>query len=165
MSVLVHALWAGLGLSVYLGISFFGLILLNPEIWLGDYPPDIQAAWGPQSPHARAQKWAFSIPIFGLMFAFIIVATVQVFQLGGGSVGFLDVFLHTFVMLSVFNVLDLLILDWLIFVRFTPKFAVLPGTEGFEGYDDYRFHFNAFLKGTAGILVASLLAAAISLLV
>jgi len=164
VSVLAHALWAGLGLSVYLGFAFFGLLLFNPEIWIGDYPPDIRAAWGPQSPQARAQKWGFALPILGLTFAYLIVATIQAFRLGGGSLGFLDVAMHTFVMLSVFNVVDLVILDWLIFVRFTPKFAVLPGTEGLEGYDDYRFHFHTFLRGTAGIFVASLLVAAIALL-
>jgi len=162
--MLSHALWAGLGLSVYLGVAFFGLLVFNPEIWISDYPPDIRRAWGPQSPQARAQKWAFAVPIFGLTLAYVIVATMQAARLSGGNPAFLDVVMHTFVMLSVFNLLDLLILDWLIFVRFTPGFAVLPGTEGFEGYDDYRFHFNAFLKGTAGILVASLLVGAISLL-
>ncbi|MDH3734751.1 MAG: hypothetical protein OEU54_14585 [Gemmatimonadota bacterium] len=60
--------------------------------------------------------------------------------------------------LSVFNLVDLLILDWLILVRIQPGFVVLPGTEGLAGYDDYRFHGHAFLIGTTGILVVSLLA-------
>jgi hypothetical protein len=36
---------------------------------------------------------------------------------------------------------------------------ILPGTEGMAGYTDYRFHFLGFLKGTAGIVVASLVIA------
>jgi hypothetical protein len=65
----------------------------------------------------------------------------------------------TFVMLMVFNLVDLLVLDWLIFVTIRPRIIVLPGTEGMEGYRDYGFHFRAFLKGVVESLVASLLVA------
>ncbi len=59
--------------------------------------------------------------------------------------------------LLVFNAVDLLILDRLVFVTLRPKIVVLPGTEGAGGYGDYGFHFRAFLKGLAGSSVASLL--------
>ena len=57
-------------------------------------------------------------------------------------------------MLSVFNVVDLLVLDWPL-VAIVPGFMVLPGTEGSAGYKDYWFHFRGFLIGTVLILVAS----------
>jgi hypothetical protein len=61
--------------------------------------------------------------------------------------------------LLVFNTVDVLILDWLVFVTLRPGIVVLPGTEGAEGYRDYGFHFRAFLKGLAGSLVGSLMVA------
>lgn len=57
--------------------------------------------------------------------------------------------------------MDLLIPDWLIFVAIQPKFIILPGTEGAKGYRDYGFHFRAFLKGSLGALIASLIIAGI----
>ena len=46
-----------------------------------------------------------------------------------------------------FNLFDLLIIDWLIVCLITPKFVIIPGTEGNKGYKDYQFHFIGFLKG------------------
>jgi hypothetical protein len=58
-----------------------------------------------------------------------------------------------------------LLIDWLLFVRVRPAFVVLPGTEGMAGYDDYAFHWRAFLKGTAGIAVLSVMVAGIATLI
>jgi len=75
---------------------------------------------------------------------------------------FLAVFLGVFTVLLVFNVVDLLVLDWLIFVTIRPGIVVLPGTEDAEGYRDYGFHFRAFLKGVVGSFTASLVIAAVA---
>ncbi len=95
------------------------------------------------------------------MVAVILVSIVRFVQIGGGSV-FFAVLVGIFVMLLVFNIVDLLILDWLIFNTLTPRIIVLPGTEGAQGYRDYGFHFRAFLKGVAGSLVGSLLIAGVA---
>ena len=58
------------------------------------------------------------------------------------SPGFGTAFLSAFVVLVVFNLVDRLILDWLVFCPLTPRFVVLPGTEGMAGYKDYRMHFR-----------------------
>lgn len=159
-SVVVHALWTGLALSIYLSLSFWAIALFNLEVWLRDFPPDIQEAWGPQGDAARRQKWILGVPVLGLALAGLIWSTMRVDAAAGG-LGFVPVFLHAFIALSVFNLVDLLILDWLIFVKIRPGVLVLPGTEGLAGYGDYRFHWNAFLVGTAGISVLSLVLAAV----
>ena len=84
----------------------------------------------------------------------------EVRENGGGRVQFLTAFVHLFVMLSVFNVVDLVLLDWPL-VAIVPRFMVLPGTEGSAGYKDYWFHFRGFLVGVVLILVASGLIAAV----
>ena len=38
-------------------------------------------------------------------------------------------------MFSVFNLLDWLMLDWLIVVTIRPGFLILPGTESLAGYN------------------------------
>lgn len=64
-----------------------------------------------------------------------------------------------FVALLVFNVYDLIVLDWLLFCTLTPRYLVLPGIEGMADYHDYAFHARGFMKGlgfgvTMSVLVA-----------
>jgi len=47
------------------------------------------------------------------------------------------------------SMFDLLVLDLWMFYTWTPKFLVLPGTEGMAGYKNYRPHLKAQL--TTGI--------------
>jgi hypothetical protein len=56
---------------------------------------------------------------------------------------------------------DLLVLDLLMFYTWTPKFLVLPGTEGMAGYKDFRPHLKAQL--TAGNLGLAAFAAVLAL--
>jgi hypothetical protein len=46
-----------------------------------------------------------------------------------GSHSFRDRFAYAFGVLFIFNVVDLLILDWLIVCWFKLRWAILPGTE------------------------------------
>ncbi len=57
-------------------------------------------------------------------------------------------------MLLTFNVYDLVVLDWLVFVCWRPAAIVLPGTEGRPDYGDLRFHVDALVKGIALCLLA-----------
>ena len=50
-------------------------------------------------------------------------------------------------------------------MKLQPGFVVLPGTEGMAGYEDYAFHFRAFLVGLAGSLVLSLIIAGVTAIV
>lgn len=160
--LVVHALWSGVVLSLCLGMAFVALSFINPEMWLGDYPPDIREEWGPMSPAARRQKWLLGIPVLAIALGIVVLSTLQIARVSTPS--FLGVWLHTFVMLSVFNLVDLLVIDWLLFVRVRPAFVVLPGTEGMAGYDDYGFHARAFGIGTAGIAVFSVIVASVAVL-
>lgn len=110
------------------------------------------------SGRARKQRRLVGVPVFALLFGIIVFSSVRLTRIGGDET-FFAVFLGTFTVLLVFNLVDLLILDWFVFNTLTPGFVVLPGTEGARGYSDYGFHFRAFLKGVAGALVVSLLVA------
>ena len=151
----------GTVLSLFMSVAFLGIAYLNPEIWLGDYPPDIRERYGPMSIKARRQRMLAGIPVVSFLLGTIVFSTVRLAQGDGGDSAFFAVLLGTFLMLLVFNVVDLVILDWLIFVTIRPRMIVLSGTEGMEGYHDYGFHFRAFLKGVVGSFAASLVVAGI----
>lgn len=70
-------------------------------------------------------------------------------------------FLHLWIICLTWNVVDLLILDWLVFCTITPKCFVLPGTGNCKGYKDYKFHFIGFLKGCVYMTLFALIFAVI----
>ena len=64
-----------------------------------------------------------------------------------GSAAFLQVFLYIGIVAMTWNVIDLLVMDWLIVCTIRPKIIVPPGTEHCAGWRDYGFHFKGFLHG------------------
>ena len=127
---------------------------MNPEILLNDYPPDIREKHGPMSARSKRQRVPVTIVIGAVVLGIVTVSFSAVRANSGGKIPFLTAFFHLFIMFSVFNVVDLLLLDWLL-VAIGPSLLVLPGTEGSAGYKDYWFHFRGFLIGAVLIFVAS----------
>jgi hypothetical protein len=153
-SIVRHALAYG---GVLSGIScalLLGILWINPEILLKDYPPDIQAKYGPMSERSKRQRLPVGLFFGAVVLGIVAASFVEVRANSGGHIPFLTAFVHLFVMFSFFNIVDLLILDWPL-VAMQPSFIVLPGTEGLAGYKDYGFHFRGFLIGTVLILMTS----------
>jgi hypothetical protein len=132
-----------------------GSMLLNRELWLNDYPPDIKAKVGPMSAKARKQGSLLAIPLLLIMVGGVIWSTVRLKQQNEGTLSFTDAYWHTAGMVMSFWLSDLLVIDWLIGVTWTPTFIVLPGTEGMAGYKDYGFHLRAHLRAAPALLLTS----------
>jgi hypothetical protein len=157
MSLLLHGLLYGLLLSAGLCLLFLGAARWNPEIMMRGYPPDIKLAYGPLRPDTHRQRWLLMIPMTLWIVGVLAAALSQLPNITGQPLTFWQVFFTSLIVLLTFNLIDLLVLDWLIFVKLQPKFVILPGTAGAAGYRDYGFHFHGFLKGTFGIVIFSLL--------
>ena len=117
-------------------------------------PPDIQAKYGPVSERSRRQRVPVALLFGAVVLGIVAFSFVAVRANAAGDIPFLAAFVHVFVTFSVFNLVDLLLLDWPL-VAIGPSFVVLPGTEGLPGYKNYRFHFRGFLIGTVLIFVTS----------
>lgn len=153
----------GLTLSIFASIVIGVTLWINPRIWLQDYPKDIQALVPPKTPREKQLANLIGIPFLMLMVGFPFISTWALKQANHLNVSFPMLFLNAFGVIWIFNLWDLLILDWLIVCTFTPKFAIIPGTEGAAGYKDYAFHFRGFLIGTVLSTVAGLIVAGIVL--
>lgn len=129
-------------------------------MWVGDYPPDVKEAFGEMSAKAKAYRPLIAALFFGSIIT-ITVLSLGRLRLITPEVGFWSYALSTFIVLMVFNIFDLLIIDWLIFVAIQPKAIILPGTEGLGGYKDYCFHFRGFIIGTAFSGVGALVISAV----
>ena len=77
---LQNGLLYGLLLSLLLGLTILISFSINPEIWIGDYPPDIKAAYSPvrsdTKRHKRIASLAFLICLIGALITAGIAAMV-----------------------------------------------------------------------------------------
>ncbi len=155
----------GLLLSIVLSTIVLVTMYYNPRLLLQSYPTGIQKVV------AEKTKYEIMLTKFvGIFFMFFligipVVSTLFLKQSYGGEISFLVAFINMFGIITVFNVVDWLIIDWLLICNFTPKFVIIKGTEGMSEYKNYFHHFRGFVIGICLSLVTSLvLATVISLL-
>jgi hypothetical protein len=161
MDIIWHGVFYGLILSLGLSALIFLSLYINPEMWWQDAPPEARAQFGPMSDKARRQRAFLSLPFFGFLLGTLALSLINL-ESAAGRLSYTAVFLNIFTLFMTFNLFDLLIVDWLIIVYWRPQFILLPGVDpDLGGYNSYLFHFHGFLKGTAGILVASLILTAV----
>jgi hypothetical protein len=157
------AVVSGLELSAVLALIMVIIGTIAQDMFVGDYPPDIRQRYGPMSSRsARLRPFAaaiFLVPVLVIPFFGLLALRAQL-----SEIGFIPAFVFSATALLVFNVFDLLVLDWLFFCTIQPRIMVLPGTEGMAGYRDYRFHFIGFLKGLGFCTIGGLLIAGLWLL-
>ena len=148
-------------LSVLASISIVGILRFNPRLFLQDYPDEIQAVVPPKTDREKRQSLITGIPFLLILLAVPFVSTLILKRESGEMISFFPLFINAFGVVFLFNLVDLLLLDWLLFCFITPSFLVIPGTEGMQEYKDYGVHFRAFLIGTAlsiagGFVIAGL---------
>jgi hypothetical protein len=150
----------GLLLSLTASLLLILGLIINPRLYLQDYPEEIQAAVPPKTPAEKRQGLLVGIPFLLTLLLVPFFSTLALKQAGGDSAGFVSLFTNAFGILFIFNLVDWLLLDWLMFCTITPKFLVIPGTAGMAAYQDYGYHFRAFLIGTAFSILGGLIIAA-----
>lgn len=162
--MVITALIEGLIWSVLWIIYVYVFVTKYPWEMMHDYPEDIQKASTLPEPTAKQKK---SSKIFGLIGSIVIFGTLIAFgliQYHGNKPSYLMLLLFTFIIGMVWNTVDLLVMDWLIICKITPKWVVIQGTEGCKGYHDYMYHFKGFLIGCIYTLVMSLVISGIDYL-
>lgn len=139
--ILIH----GTIYSLCLAVALLLMILANPRLMLQDYPKSIRQSVQPKTKREKLGTFTWGLPFILtiLFYPFLLgLYYAQLYNLGfGGIMAFV------WGVTMFFNLFDLLIIDWLIVCLITPKFVIIPGTEGNKGYKDYQFHFIGFLKG------------------
>jgi hypothetical protein len=152
-------------LSIIASVYLLIVLYLNPRLFLQDYPEDIQRAVPPKTNEEKRLSLVFGLPFFIALVAVPFLSTINLKYQLGSEFSFCWAALNAIGILLVFNIVDWLILDWFVFCTLTPKFVVIPGTEGMSGYKNYKHHFRGFLIGTALSIMAGLILGAVSMLI
>jgi len=129
------------------------MLYFKPRMALSDYPEDVRAAVPPRTKEELRAGIILSIPLLVLLIAYPLYSVWQTELILGYEVTYWMAFAIIFCEYFMVSMFDLIVLDWLIFYTWTPKFLVLSGTEGFTGYKDFHPHLKAQLI-TGNILIA-----------
>ena len=146
-------------LSALLGAIMLAGARYNPEIWVNDYPPAIRAKAGRRSEREARQAKLLGLPFAIIFFGVLVYSSRKLRRENGGRLSFLAALVHAYSVFMLFNLFDLVVIDYLVFVKLRPDFIVLPGTEGMPEYGDMSFHAGAFLKGLGIGVVPSMIVA------
>lgn len=151
----------GAALAAALCANILVSLWLTPRAWVRHLPPVLQQKVMPASPAEKALSWRIMLPFFLLVIAGPVTAVVDPAGLRAEPHSAISDFLTAYGVLFVFNLADLLVLDWLVVAGITPAFLVAPGLER----SDLRFfakHFTDFLKGCLFLSVPAAIATAIA---
>lgn len=151
----------GFLLSIIASFLLIVSLYINPRTFLQDYPKDIQAKVPPKTLSERRMSLLLGIPFLLVLILVPFFSTLTLKQQNGESSSFIAFFVNAFGVAFIFNLVDWLLLDWLMFCTITPKFVVIPGTEGMASYKDYGFHFRGFIIGTLLSAIGALVIAGI----
>jgi len=136
--------------------------ILHPRLYRHDMPEAIKAQTPPLTNKEKAIAWGLLavLLIFGI--GFLVLSALGFDARYAGRPGFWPLFWHLFWQVFTANLVDLVILDWLLFATINPKWMSMPGTHGHPAYREYKSHFIGFLIGT---LLAVGVSAVIALIV
>ena len=135
---LASILLDGTILSVLLYGGVFLMIAINPRSQLHNYPPMVKAGLPPKTAGERKVLLAVGIPVFLLLIGYILYMTSLRF--GGDRADYVQALAHWILVFLFQSAVDLVICDYWIFCTITPKFIIIPGTEGNPGYKDKSVH-------------------------
>jgi hypothetical protein len=161
MTLFLHSLLYGLILSALLLGIIVSFALWQSAARTSAGVANAPAPAKPPAAGKQSERKLLALPVL-LTIVGTLTAAVWAMPAAGLTPGFGTVFAVGFLVAFVFNVFDLLVIDWLLVVAWHPRWFVQPGTEGDAANRDYAFHFKGFLKGIGFSLVAGLITATVN---
>ena len=158
---LTHVITHGLFFAaVANGYLFLLMISASPRVWgYSDYPQIVKCKVPAQTPGERRLAALLGLPWFIFVLGFPVFSTYALKSKLGGEIPCLTALLNLIVMFVLATIGDLVILDWLIITRITPKFVIIPGSAAAD-YKDFSHHYKGHAKA-AVIMVFIALALAV----
>lgn len=160
-SLIVHSLLYGVLLAASLSTVIMISLYYWPMIWVQDAPAEVQAVAPPLSAADKRVKMMVSGLFFAILIGVVAVSLWRLRAMSGASLSTFNAAVSVFIIFETFNLVDLLVIDWLIVEWWRPSFITIPGAEGMNQFGGYAYHFRGFLIGTVYSLVAGLIVAAV----
>ncbi len=145
--VITHLIMHGLFYAVIVtGYLFLLMITTSPRVWgYTDYSKAIKDKVPLQTKREKLLATIVGLPWFLFVLGFPVFSTYVLKSKLGNEIPFWMAFLNLFLLVLLATLGDLLILDWLVVSKITPKFVIIPGTVE-EDYKDFSHHFKGHAK-------------------
>ena len=138
---------------------FLVMITISPRVWgYTDYPQVIKDKVPPQTKKEKLTAAIIGLPWITFVLGYPIYSTYLLKVKLGGNISILIAFCNLFILFLMANVGDLVILDWLIISKITPKFVIIPGTK-IEDYKDFSHHYKGHAWSIVLLILLSLVIA------
>jgi len=156
--MMMHGLAFALVANGYLLLM---MVTMSPRIWgYADYPDAVRAKVPPQTKQEKVAGAIVGLPWILFVLGFPVFSTFALKAMLGGEISFLVAFLNPLVLLQLFNLSEVLILDWLIVSRITPSFVIIPGSTA-DDYKDMSYHYRGHVRASAVLVLLSLVIGAV----
>jgi hypothetical protein len=154
--IISHGFFYGVVLTGYLLLF---MITFSPRVWgYKDYPDIVKNKVPPQTKKEKTQGAIVGLPWFIFVFGFPISSTLALKSKLGGEIPFATALLNVLVMFFFGTLGDLVLLDWLIISKITPKFVIIPGSVKAD-YKDFSHHFKGHAKAVVPLIALCLIIA------
>lgn len=134
-------------------------LYINPRIWMRHLPVKIQSKIPAKSVQEKRQSLIVLILFLITLLTVPAIAIVNY----GNRLTFMETFCLAYSINFVFNLTDLLFIDWLIICTFTPSFIKIKGVDECL-YKNYWKHLIDFCKGSVVIIIPSFCSSLLGLL-
>lgn len=136
MNIFLHLLIYNLAASILI----YGSLSYNPRLWLHRMPPEVRSKVADKTPREQQLFRRVALPFVLWLFVFPVVYVAQI------QANLLTHALTLLAFFASFALWDTLVLDLLIFCKFTPRFVIIPGTDR-EDYSNTKYHLASGGKG------------------
>ncbi len=156
--LLTHGLFYALLVTGYL---FVMMATTSPRIWgYQDYSQAIKDKVPPQTKNEKKIAGLMAVPWFIFTLGFPVYSTIVLRAKLSGDISLGLAFINLFALFLFATIGDLVILDWLIVSKITPRFVIIPGTKK-EDYRDFSHHFKGHARSLLVIIPIFLVLAAL----
>ena len=154
--IITHGLIYAAVVNLYL---FLNMITLSPRIWgFQDYPETVKRKVPPQTKRERTIAALVSLPWLVFSLGFPIYSTLLLKSKLGGDIHPALAFINILAQLVLAWAVDMVVLDWLIIAKITPRFVIIDGSEAAD-YKDFSHHFRGHYRALLVIVPLSMLIA------
>lgn len=152
--ILTHSLLFAVLVNGYLLLV---MVFTNPRVWgYSDYSDAIKAKVPPQTREEKRLAIIIAVPWMIFTFGFPLYSTYALKADLGGEISFWTALLNVLALVAAGTLGDLVVLDWLIVNRITPKYVIMPGTTRAD-YQDFSHHYRAHARAAKYLLLLSLI--------
>jgi hypothetical protein len=164
ISVIQWSLIFGLAYAAFLTVLILGSMRWNLEIWYDDFPDPIKARYGHPPAQSQKARRIFSIVLAVFLLGLPLVGLWWINLRIEGAFPFPARAFAAYLIVGLFQLVDLLGIDGLLGMVIDPRWLRLPGTEDGPSYWTFGRHWRDFLKAMAIMIPVALLLGGVSLL-